>query len=93
MQPPTAAPWPSIYLVVEWVTMSAPHSNGRQLTGVANVLSTISGTPCAWAAFGKFLDIQHGQRGVGDGLAENGLCVGPEGGVQLLRRCSRGQQR
>ena len=35
----------SIYLVVECVTISAPHSNGRQLIGVANVLSTIKGTP------------------------------------------------
>ena len=54
MQPPTAAPWPSMYLVVEWVTMSAPHSKGRQFTGVAKVLSTMSGTPWAWAAFANF---------------------------------------
>ena len=39
-----------MYLVVEWVTMSAPHSKGRQFTGVAKVLSMISGTPCLWAA-------------------------------------------
>lgn len=31
--------------------MSAPHSIGLQLIGVANVLSTMSGTPCACAAF------------------------------------------
>ena len=42
-----------MYLVVEWVTMSAPHSKGRQLMGVAKVLSTISGTPWAWAALAK----------------------------------------
>ena len=54
MQPPTAAPWPSIYLVVEWVTMSAPHSKGRQFTGVAKVLSIIRGTPWAWAALANF---------------------------------------
>ena len=53
MAPPTAAPWPSMYLVVEWVTISAPHSKGRQLMGVAKVLSTISGTPWAWAAAAK----------------------------------------
>ena len=41
----TLVAWPSIYLVVECVTISAPHSNGRQLIGVANVLSTIRGTP------------------------------------------------
>ena len=34
--------------------MSAPHSNGRQLMGVANVLSTISGTPCRCAAAANF---------------------------------------
>ena len=43
-----------MYLVVECVTMSAPHSKGRQFTGVGKVLSTISGTPCAWAAFANF---------------------------------------
>ena len=32
--PPKAAPWPSMYLVVEWVTISAPHSKGRQFTGL-----------------------------------------------------------
>ena len=42
--PPTCEAVPSIYLVVLWVTMSAPHSNGRQLIGVAKVLSTMRGT-------------------------------------------------
>ena len=42
-----------MYFVVEWVTISAPHSKGRQLMGVAKVLSTISGTPWAWAALAK----------------------------------------
>ena len=40
-----------MYLVVEWVTMSAPNSMGRQLMGVGKVLSTIRGTPCSWAAW------------------------------------------
>ena len=52
--PPTAAPCPSIYFVVECVTISAPHSIGLKLTGVGNVLSTISGTPCSCAAFANF---------------------------------------
>ena len=34
---------------------------------------------------GEFLNVQHGQRGIGDGLAVHGLRVGAEGGVQLLR--------
>ena len=42
-----------MYFVVEWVTISAPHSMGRQLIGVGNVLSTMSGTPWSWAAFAK----------------------------------------
>ena len=35
--------------VAEWITMSAPHSIGRHRYGVANVLSTISGSSCSWA--------------------------------------------
>ena len=42
-----------MYLVVECVTISAPHSMGRQFTGVGNVLSTMSGTPFVWAACAK----------------------------------------
>ena len=90
---PRPPPWPSIYLVVEWVTISAPHSKGRQLTGVAKVLSTIRGTPWRWAAAAKLLNVQHRQGRVGDGLAEHGLGVGPEGGVQLLLGGSRARQR
>ena len=48
--PPTQEPWPSMYLVVAWVTMSTPYSNGRQLIGVGNVLSTMIGTPWSCAA-------------------------------------------
>ena len=43
-----------MYFVVEWTTMSAPHSKGRQLTGVANVLSTISGRPWSCATVAHF---------------------------------------
>ena len=43
---------PPMNLVAEWSTMSAPHSIGRHRYGVANVLSTISGSSlsCAMAA-------------------------------------------
>ena len=34
--------------------MSAPHSKGRQLMGVAKVLSRIRGTPWLWAALANF---------------------------------------
>ena len=53
-QPPRAAAWPSMYLVVEWVTMSAPQARGRQRMGVAKVLSTMRGTPRRWAAAANF---------------------------------------
>ena len=43
-----------MYLEVEWVTMSAPHSMGRQRMGVAKVLSTMRGTPWPWAALANF---------------------------------------
>ena len=43
-----------MYLVVAWVTMSTPYSNGRQLIGVGKVLSTISGTPWRCAALANF---------------------------------------
>ena len=28
--PPIDVPWPDRNFVIEWITMSAPHSNGRQ---------------------------------------------------------------
>ena len=41
--PPIDVPWPPRNLVMEWTTMSAPHSNGRHRIGLAIVLSTTSG--------------------------------------------------
>lgn len=43
-----------MYLVVACVTMSTPNSIGRQLIGVGNVLSTMSGTPWRCAASANF---------------------------------------
>ncbi len=40
-----------MYFVVECTTMSQPNSNGRQSTGVGNVLSMTSGTACLCARF------------------------------------------
>ena len=42
-------PCPPMNFVAECTTMSAPHSIGRHSAGEANVLSTMSGTPCACA--------------------------------------------
>ena len=48
--PPIDVPWPPMYFVAECTETSAPWSNTRQWIGVAAVLSTISGRPCACAA-------------------------------------------
>ena len=43
-----------MYLVVEWTTISAPNSMGRQRMGVAKVLSTMSGRPLRCATRANF---------------------------------------
>ena len=43
------------------------------------------GDAVAVGGSGKFFNVQHRQRRIGDGLAENGLRIGTEGCVQLLR--------
>ena len=43
--PPIDVPWPPINLVAEWITISAPCSNGRHKQGEAKVLSMTSGKP------------------------------------------------
>ena len=48
--PPTQRPWPSMYLVAEWITMSAPRSSGRWRTGVQKQLSTTSQQSCRCAS-------------------------------------------
>src|SRR5476649_1510067 len=47
--PPTLSLWPLRYLVVLWVTRSAPNSIGRWMYGLANVLSTTSLALWRWA--------------------------------------------
>ena len=53
------------------------------MMGVGNVLSTMRGTPCAWAAVAKRSISSTSEGGVGDGLAEDRLRVGAEGGLEL----------
>ena len=49
MAPPVVVPWPPTNLVSECTTTSAPCWIGFSISGVATVLSTMSGTPAAWA--------------------------------------------
>ncbi len=72
---PTQLACPSMYLVVEWVTMSAPHWKGRQPTGFADV-KDFGGKgivhderhPMGVGGAGKLLNVQNNEGGVGDGL-------------------------
>ncbi|MNI59289.1 hypothetical protein D3C73_1144460 [compost metagenome] len=47
--PPMQRPWPSMNLVAEWNTMSAPSLSGCCSAGVLKQLSTTSMAPRAWA--------------------------------------------
>ena len=51
--------------------VGAPLEGPAASTGVGKVLSTMSGTPWPWAAAAKRFDVEHGQRRVCDGLAED----------------------
>ena len=90
---PAAAPWPSIYFVVEWVTISAPQSDGLAVDGGGKGVIHNQGHAVGVGRVCKFFNIQDRQRRVGDGLTEEELRIGPEGGVQLLGGCSRGRRR
>ena len=48
--PPNVRPCPSMCLVVEYTTTSAPSSNGFWSSGVANTLSTTTVAPACWAS-------------------------------------------
>ena len=48
--PPRTRPWPSMCLVAEYTTTSAPSSSGFCSTGLANTLSTTTIAPAAWAS-------------------------------------------
>ena len=50
--------------MVEWTTMSAPHSIGRHRYGVASVLSTISGMPASCAISRDRVDIDDDAAGL-----------------------------
>ena len=53
--PPTQRPWPSKYLVAEWITISAPSSSGRCRAGVQKQLSTTSRQSLTWASSARAL--------------------------------------
>ena len=51
-QPPSESPWPLMYLVMLWISRSAPWLRGRMQMGPAKVASTLSSAPalCAMSA-------------------------------------------
>src|SRR5690349_2709626 len=50
MIPSIASEWPTMYLVAAWMTMSTPWRSGFWNSGVAQVLSSTTSAPAAWAA-------------------------------------------
>ena len=70
---PTEA-WPSMYLVVLWVTISAPPLKGTAVDGEwRRCCPQSAARRGSWATLGKFLKIQHGQRRIGDALGKQHL--------------------
>ena len=69
--PPIDVPWPDRNLVSEWMTMSAPHSNGRHRYGVARVLSTTSGMRRVVGDRGERLEVDDDAARVGQRLDED----------------------
>jgi len=69
--PPSVVPWPPRNFVSEFTTMSAPWSMGRSKIGEATVLSTMSGTPWAWATRARASMSQMFPAGFADALAKD----------------------
>ena len=84
MTPPMEVPWPPMNLVAECTTMSAPCSMGVTDTGVAKVLSTISGMPASWAISATALDIEHVERGIADRLGVERRGLRGDGRAEVL---------
>src|SRR5699024_12809013 len=73
--PPTASPCPPRYFVALWKERAAPCSSGLCSTGVANVLSTATGTSPTWSTTAA---ISTSSR---DGLAGVSSSTNPDFGV------------
>ena len=80
--PPIVVPWPPRYLVTEWMTMSAPCSNGRQRYGEASVLSMTSGMPAPCAIVRERRDVADVELRIADRLGVDRLGVGLERGAK-----------
>ena len=75
--PPSARPWPSIYLVEECTTIWAPNSIGRCSAGLAKALSTTSSAPCLSAILATAFDVHDRQGGIGRRFQEQHAGLGP----------------
>ena len=81
-----AVTW-SMYFAVNG-TIIRTYLMGRQLMGVAKVLSMMRGTPVCVCSICETLDIQNTQGGVCDGFAKDCLCIGFECRCEFFL-CSR----
>ena len=93
MTPPTCTAWPSIYLVVEWVTISAPKSKGRQLMGVGERVVHDQGHTLLMGGNREGFQVGYHQGGVCQGFRKHGAGVRTHGCPQLLQGGRGGHER
>ena len=82
--PPRQRPWPSMCLVAEYTTTSAPSASGLCQIGVANTLSTISRAPACMRDLGDRGDVEHVERRIGRAFEETALGVRPHRALPLV---------
>ena len=88
--PPRQRPWPSMYLVAEWMTISAPSASGFCSTGVQKQLSTASSAPWAWATSASAAMSTSSASGLDGDSTMNSLVFGLQAAAQASRSASGG---
>ena len=82
--PPRVVPCPPTNLVSEWMTMSAPWSKGLEAHGRGHGVVDDERHPVAVGGVGHRLDVDHVAGRVADALAENGLGLVVDQGLDGL---------
>ncbi|MOA58198.1 hypothetical protein D3C78_1825450 [compost metagenome] len=79
-----------MYLVAEWMTISAPRANGFCSTGVQKQLSTASSAPLAWAMSASAAMSTSSASGLEGDSTMNSLVLGLQAAAQASRSASGG---
>ncbi|MNP08931.1 hypothetical protein D3C76_1010180 [compost metagenome] len=88
--PPMLRPWPSMYLVAEWITTSAPSFSGCCSAGVQKQLSTASSAPRAWAISASAAMSTSSASGLDGDSTNSSLVFGLQAASQPFRSLSAG---